>query len=167
MRRCLLTCSFTLFKIYTYLEQIYKNNFEKCLHYYINNDLDINLPFQDCNQEESYIHTLVTKENQVLATMNTSSTFDVCNYTLLNITVIFNNNDYQIELKNTLWNFYCVDNKIDYKFLHWYMTNVHHVHDFDDSYICNILNNNYEFIELNKDSFVKLEKDSILKLDVN
>ena len=163
MRNCLFKCSFTLCKIYTYLEQIYKNKFEKCLHYYINNDLDINQPFYDYNGDEFYINTLVTKDNDVLATMNSSSTFNQCNYTFLNITLIYNNKEYIIELKNSLWDFYCVDNKIDYKFLHWYMTNVHNVHDFDTSYNCNILDNNYNFIEIDKDSYVKLEKDSYVK----
>lgn len=163
MRNCLLNCSFTLCKIYTYLELLYKEHCAKYIDYYINNDLDINQSFIDYNDEEFYINTLVTKDNKVLATMNSSSTFNQCNYTFLNITLIYNNKEYIIELKNSLWDFYCVDNKIDYKFLHWYMTYIYNVSDFDTSYTCNILDNNYNFTDFDKNSYIKLEKDSYVK----
>lgn len=160
MQNCLLTCSFNLCKIYTYLEQIYKKHCGPCLDYHSNKTMDFNMPFSDYHGNDFYIHTLETKNNTILSTLNTSSSFNQCTYNFLNITVFFNNKEYNIELSNSQWNFYCDNNLLDFDFLHWYMTNVFHEKNFDKSYLCHILDSNYEFIELDSNSYMRLNKDS-------
>jgi len=160
MHKCGGECLFNLCKVYTYLEQIYKKHFSQYIHYYTTHDLDISKPFYDFHGSEFFIHKLVLNNNAVLTTMNESSTFQSCNFKFLNVTIHFNDEEYTIELEKPCWNFYCVNNRIDVKFLYWYMKNVLYVDNFDDSYVCCIIDNNYQFIEFDKDSYVELGKDS-------
>jgi|UniRef100_A0A6C0BX01 hypothetical protein len=160
IKSCFFSCSFTLCKTYTYFRQCYDKYLGECIHYYTNNDIDLTLPFYNSNGEQFYINSLVTANNSVLSTMNKSTEFILCDFTFLNITVAFNDEEYQIELANTFWDFYCVNNVIDFDFLYWYMTYINNVGNFDHNYSWVILDNNFDFIQLDSNSSILFHLDS-------
>ena len=152
------SCLFSLCKIYTYATQVYNKYFAECIHYYTNNDIDIKQPFYNYEHQEFYINTL--SGCNPLSTMNQSSDFIVCDYSFLNITVTFKEQEYQLELDTKLWNFYCVGNVIDFEFIYWYMTYNYGFNDFDKNFTWVILDNNFDFIELDCNSSLLLYRDS-------
>ena len=108
----------------------------------------------------------VTKYKYVNIDKNTGSVKDVifykvsddkntnsvvpCNYNFLSVSVICNDTSFDIDLSDDNYNFFCVDNVLDFRFFKWLLTNKYgFMIGSDDDMVISIIDNNCEMINLN------------------
>lgn len=72
-----------------------------------------------------------------------------CNYNFLSTSAMYNNFSYDLELSDDNYNFFCVDNVLDFRFFKWLLKNKYGVAvDSDDNLVISIIDNDCNTINL-------------------
>ena len=81
----------------------------------------------------------------------------LCDYNFLSTSAIYNNCSYDLDLTDDNYNFFCVDNVLDFRFFKWLLKNKYGVDvDSDDNLLISIIDNDCKTITLTSVDKIKL-----------
>ena len=138
----ILTCneSIHIMANYNYDFIIYSDNSESC----VNNIILDSLP----------------RDNKV--------TYEKANYKFVMIEIIYNDVHISLNLKTEENNFFIVNNKLDTKFISYFLKKYHNITDFNSTnYIVKIIDHNVNMVEFSNTQFLLINKDKYSILDCN
>jgi hypothetical protein len=89
--------------------------------------------------------------------------YDVSKVAFISFKVIVNSNEYTIKLSTPEYNFYIVNNVINFEFIKYYLNTYLHIQLLDnDDYKIEIVDDCVNFITLNKNSEIIFQKDNYI-----
>jgi hypothetical protein len=123
-----------------------------------------------CDSSLDYIVIIKTSENMKNMFVCNASYLNNENFNLdlvesnvkfISLNVVYNENNYKVELRNNKYNFYIVHNKINNIFIRYYLKHILKTEIKDDfKYVIELLDNNVNFINLTNEESIIIEKDT-------